>query len=95
MSEDKATLRPWCVDEDAPVHVYSGTRQVCDCNSNGMGGDRKNAAHIVKCVNAHEALVAVCKQVLLETGPDRFGDGEPRFNEQIRAALKKAEGGEK
>jgi hypothetical protein len=54
---------PWSVGKYVPELVRDAKDNgVASCARLGDGNEEANAAHIVRCVNAHDALVAALKE---------------------------------
>jgi hypothetical protein len=68
MSNAKHTPTPWKIGTDSEGHqpmVYSERGHeilICSLYSRSVAEAQANAAHIVKCVNGHEALVEALKE---------------------------------
>lgn len=95
MSESPSPT-PWNVGPHYKTDVYSRDGRVAECQLQTPRGVA-NAMHIVKCVNAHEALVAALKAVIdpAHESIDGLGvrysfDARSPLAEQIRAALRLA-----
>jgi hypothetical protein len=110
MSETKHTPTPWLIDEYGGI-TYSGSRKNHHLPVNGvefscspgarMDEAKANAAHIVLCVNSHDALVSALKaarpmlsddyefSVIMGSGMEAEEIGE--VIDAIDAALKLAE----
>ena len=92
------TPTPWRVAFDPTVIV--GERQGYECELGGMYGDdaeaSANAAHIVRCVNAHQALVDALKLFVAMDKCNYELETMRRSGlfEQVDAALALAEGRE-
>lgn len=59
------TPTPWKISTRDPSTIVSGKRWVATSSRNGVLVDDMmyNAAHIVRCVNSHDALLAACKEL--------------------------------
>lgn len=78
------TAEEWSNQYDAAV-IAGGPNSFVLAGAFYMGGTdqaKANAAHIVRCVNAHEALVAACKDCL---------EGRGDWVAAMTSALSKAE----
>ena len=81
--QDKATGRPWSLNEPIKTEIVSGYGSTDICIAQNVR--EANAALIVKAVNSHDALVEALEE-LLHGEPDR------RAYEQAEAVLKAAKG---
>jgi len=114
----KHTATPWVVEavtvwdfEDADIvsiNQQDGGSRIADIPNGGPSGDKRaNAAHIVKCVNNHDALVAVLRDIVenynLCTCPEGY-DNVEIWNHEVacthgdalkvlESAIAKAKGG--
>lgn len=66
------TPRPWRLDAYAVLDP--GGFDIVGVCSNSHGPSLEDAAHIVKCVNMHDELVAACKAALSEYEPIEIGE---------------------
>jgi phosphohistidine swiveling domain-containing protein len=61
------TPTPWKIASDTgPCVISNGEREIGECYEDGetqVAEDEANAAHIVKCVNAHGELVAALERI--------------------------------
>jgi hypothetical protein len=87
------TPRPWQHDGVGGLYGTPAAECIGDVSDHGCGDAvaAANAAHIVRCVNAHDALVDSLKSLLNIF--DRGIDGESKVCDDARAALTLAEGG--
>lgn len=102
MTKSAHTPTPWQVVKNSmgdPVKIFAPYSLGHVCNCDVRGGDlatrEANAAHIVHCVNTHDALVAALRGLIAQHDrPHGFADEHwyARELEQARAALAAAEG---
>ena len=78
------TPTPWRVSGTSYIMPSQGKEVIADCF-----GDKNDAAHIVLCVNAHDALVTSVKD-LLDVCPAAVTPDEYAMVTAARAALKLA-----
>jgi hypothetical protein len=88
----KHTPTPWKVmRRDSGWDIKAGSREVAVVFSRGDDVQQANAAHIVRCVNSHEALV----QALVELDSNLENHQESEYaryqRRTIRAALAKVQ----
>ncbi len=90
MSTTNHTPTPWYVETTA-VYDAKNLLVTDTCFTGGRPGpNRANAAHIVKCVNAHDELVAALRSVITaadEVGPKTWSMAVA----EVRAALSKVQ----
>lgn len=94
------TLTPWVLLEDADTfQIYKPRKDTIAKIHKRWGDDGKaNAAHIVRCVNSHDALVEACEKaerLLTEQLEIVLGVGYDADNtlvNELRAALALAKG---
>ena len=109
MRKDKASPRPWCVEEDLLSFIVDARKYaVASCKYNSFGRQVTNTKLIVCAVNAHDDLVAnlkTCADELAKWVGNHYvslhhhpGAGEAYERDiapvrAARAALAKAEAG--
>jgi hypothetical protein len=94
----KHTPTPWHIGSKVPNFIYArdGLDIIAQCdsaNESTRAEENANAAHIVRCVNAHDALVAALDNLLnVDRSDPDFCETVERYERQARAALKLAKG---
>jgi hypothetical protein len=96
----KHTPTPWQIGSKVPNFIYArdGLDIIAQCdswNESTRAEENANAAHIVRCVNAHDALVAaleLCDGYLTDAMRLREHARTREVWESARAALKLAKG---
>lgn len=86
-NESQPTPGPWrAVTNTVRAQTNYGSGKLLECCSfDGPTRDEANAAHIVRCVNAHDALVSALEGILTK-------GFSAQAEEQARAALRTAKG---
>jgi hypothetical protein len=84
------TPTPW-IAHDANVFAGSNCIAICDTDNAPVARMQANATHIVRCVNAHDALVAVVRAVVHTLDMHGHIDGGTDLHERAYAALQAAQ----
>jgi len=92
MTDTKHTPTPWTQDDTVITRNSRVIASVRDlCTDSQLPEDRANAAHIVRCVNAHDELVAALRNLVDETDHSIAKGGTLMVTlDAARAALAKA-----